>query len=389
MKHWLTKTEEVARRGHAVRRAMFIASFWVGVISVLLTLYPPPTPWVEHFYSRGLYKWIASVLVAIHELVPFSLTGTVIVALALLLPACAAWRWKCSRGRGDRRTAIALELTKWTVAACAFLYGGFLLAWGANYHREPIEARLGLSEWKGNESDVARIRATLLTFIAEVRPADSERDTGRAVESAARSMRELTRKWDGSPAALPDHVKVVPGALLMRMMVLGVCSPFLVEPHVDGMLPPMPFIRVASHELAHVAGINGEAEADFAGWMAGLNSDDAYMRYATAIHVYLSLIQDLPDEEREAAYASLPGDAIAEWDLYRERLLRYRVAPLARVGAPAYNAYLKAQGVRAGIQDYNRGASLFLAAWDKGIIDLTIASTAQQPEIDMRATHEY
>jgi hypothetical protein len=45
--------------------------------------------------------------------------------------------------------------------------------------------------------------------------------------------------------------------------------------------------------LGHLAGFCPEADASFAGYMAGLMAEDAYARYACALNAYMDLIARL------------------------------------------------------------------------------------------------
>ena len=64
-------------------------------------------------------------------------------------------------------------------------------------------------------------------------------------------------------------------------------------------------VATAAHELAHVAGYCGEADADAVGVLAGLASDDALARYATALAAFRRVCGALDESQRKPLFDAL------------------------------------------------------------------------------------
>ena len=110
---------------------------------------------------------------------------------------------------------------------------------------------------------------------------------------------------------LPQKIKALPkGTLLYFGNAAGVISPWFLEAHVDSSLPPTEFVAVAAHELAHIGGYAGEADADLLGVIAGLNAADDFARYAVALRIFRTLVYQLtyesPQEQNEPFASALP-----------------------------------------------------------------------------------
>jgi hypothetical protein len=323
---------------------------------------------VERWYSRGLYPWIAAVVVPLADLVPFSAGFT----LYVLAPLAAVGLIVASRIRSRR---AGIRFVRWTAgilasaaAAAVLLYAVFLVIWGAGYRREKIEVRLGLGGSSATADEVSRAAAALARRVASdfVEPALRRED--EALRSLRDSLATVIQGWDGLSPALPRRVKRYPPGALLVFGTSGTIVPFILEANVDGAEPDVAFLATAAHELAHVAGLAGEDDADLAAAVAGLRADDRLARYATALRLFRKFAADLPREESERAYGALPAGALEDLRRIDEAARRYRVPALARAGRKVYDSYLRSQGRKEGVKEYSRVVGFLVRAAEKGIV---------------------
>ncbi len=325
-------------------------------------VFTPSADWVELNYSQRFYPWLASWLVPLMDLSPLSVAAVMLVALPLLwllvlfvsFSRRLFWRW--------------LALSLWRMLTSLLVVAVlFVLIWGANYQRQPIEQQLGLQVNPMTQQELLALTDALEHIIQREQLA--VRDEARALASIRQAMVELVAEVNGVTPVLPERIKRPPAGLLLRLgNALGVISPWTLEAHVERALPDAVFVAVAAHELAHVAGYAGEADADLIGALAGLRADDGYARYAVALNLWQTAVWQLPASLREARVASLP--AVAQQDLaaYREALNRHRPPALFQtLQQQAYDSYLRSQGVSSGIQDYGRTLGLLQAVTEQGL----------------------
>lgn len=364
------KMRAASRRRLLIACRGFIVLLWAVVAWWYLL---PPTPEsVEKVFSLGIFRCVGSVVVPLADTVPFSLGMVVVLLLLAGFPLLWIARWIHIRraGRGSHWRGL-LRGPIWLLIAVPVLLAWFLLCWGAGYQRLPVEERLGLDASPVTAEEEARLHDMLLETIRRDLPLSGRsgrRDTVRALAAVSDAMAELVETWDGKPVTLPRGVKATPSGLLLATGTTGICSPFTLEAHVDGGLPDTAFVQTGAHELAHIAGICGEGEANMAGYIAGLRARDPFARYAVALGLYVSLINRLPDEERKRALAALPKEALLDLRRRDDAVRKHRIDFLQQLCHGTYNKYLEAQGVEEGMRSYARGTALFVFAWRAGYV---------------------
>jgi hypothetical protein len=309
-----------------------------------------------------------------------------VVLLALLAALLLFWllhAW-IRAGRGGRPRWLRLvDAGARLVSSAAWLLVAFVLCWGAGYRRQAIEARLGLEtdgleadDWSRLDDEVAeRFLGCIHDALAmDAAPADASGPTagGDAREAAIASVRAAIARtvleWDGAEPRLPARVKRLPAGSLLRFGSSGVTLPWTLEACVDGALPEVAEIAVAAHELAHVAGANGEAEAELLAAAAGLRAESALSRYAVALEALSRTIGEQPAEKRQRIERRLPARAREDLEAYRAVAARYHSPRLSAPQRVLYDAYLRSQGVQAGVRDYSRAARLFAMAHRQGLL---------------------
>jgi hypothetical protein len=236
----------------------------------------------------------------------------------------------------------------------------FVLIWGANYRRLPIEEILKLSVHAVTAQQIDNLAFDLVTIMH--RNANAPRDYSRAFDSLRAALEKEVEGINGFKPVLPSQVKSPPAGWLLLLETSGVISPLTLEAHVDAALPEPFFLATAAHELAHTAGFAGEADTDLIAAMAGLQASDAYVRYATAITYYARISNDLSDATRKRLVGKLPARVLEDFKLLRNVYAVHQNPIAAQVSRTVYNRYLESQGVSAGIRDYSRITRLLAAA---------------------------
>jgi hypothetical protein len=356
-----------------MKRALNI--FWYLTVTLLAVEFlwlvlPVPPQWVEWYYTSGLFAAIITPLVAIHQIIPVSMSAVVLLIIIPCFLVLAAIGLRRARKRNVAWRVIAWAGFQCVAVVFVLVYGWFLVTFGVGYRREAIELRLDLAEAdRVTRADLDATMDEMLAIISANLEKPEVRDEANALRSIRNAMGDLAKEWDGHRPPLPDDVKRLPGGMLVFLGAYGVNSPYFMEPHVDGALPSHAVVSTGAHELAHVAGFSGEADATLAGLLAGLRADHPYARYASALAAYANLCAELGPEAQRARFEALPEDALndlrAEADIYQ----RYTRNVTTSVFQPMYHSYLVTQGVSEGIEDYSRGSRMFVNAWRKGLAE--------------------
>ena len=348
-----------------LRRWLVASALLVIALAVLL-----PSAWIETGYSRAVFAWIQACLVPVFGCVPFPVMGAVLALLPIAVPAFAVWRWRRARRSGASRRATWFAGTMRTLRTALYVYALFLLLWGTGYRRVPIEQRWQLPAEMTYE-DVRNVQHRLLAVLHRDGTAPSgpaaER---RAVQAMARSAQELVHQLEGFAPALPAHLKYPPEGLLMAIGIYGVVSPFTLEANLDPALPEAMRIAVGGHELAHILGYCGEADANLVSFVAGLRADDPLTRYSTALSMMRYAMSPKHAQDALWLMRHLPRRAKDDLAALRNQRQKHTVKAVSRLTHAVNDTYLKAQGVKLGTDDYARGFTLFVRAYQRGLLTL-------------------
>ena len=324
---------------------------------------PTPNQWVETVYSRKIFPAFAGVIVRVFDLVPFSVAGVFLIVTLILLIFLIFQLWRSRRFRfgkaGFGKARLDL-LWRVPLGLLAF-YGLFILLWGANYRRLPIEDLLKLRVNAVTAQQIDILASDLVSVMQQ--NANAPLDRARAFASLRAALETQVEGINGFKPVLPSQVKSPPAGWLLLLETSGVISPLTLEAHVDAALPEPFFLATATHELAHTAGFAGEADTDLLAALAGLRAGDAYARYATAITYYTRISGDVSDAVRKRLALKLPLRALEDFKLLRRAYAAHQNPVAAQVSRSVYNKYLESQGVSAGIRDYSRITRLLAAAW--------------------------
>ncbi len=342
--------------------ALLVTAAVAATVWGLLRLAPPR--WIDGAWAHGVLPALTSAARPVLTAVPGSLTAaTLVVALAWVLVVAA------------RRGAAA----RWALLLAAIAIAGatFEAAWGVAYRRTPLETRLELPAGAPTATDLAAATERLIAIATEAAPADPASVDRAAPWPAASwtSAAACVAAADAvvgerrTPLALAHVVRRLPAGTMLSGGFAGFVGPWWREPHLDGGLPPVAARATALHELAHAAGWAREAETDALGVLAGLRCDAPELRFAAAVHA-LGLLRaertrvapDGRDEALEGRLAALPEAVERAAAAARDAAAAYARPAVRRAAGATYDAYLRAQGVEAGLADYGRAGVLVAAA---------------------------
>ena len=338
-------TRAVKRRG--------VAAFVVLILlAVAAAIAPFPAAAVERYYSLGFYPAIQRMLTPASNLVPIALLDFAALGILVFLVI----RFVRAGGRRAGWRALGLALLK--IAAVIYLV--FLLVWGLNYRRVPLEEKLDF-----DRARVTRERAVALAAESVARlnalyadahaVADSQGFNREALES---SFDEAWRALGGAGLPRTGRPK---GSLLgfyFRYAAIdGMTNPLFLEVILNPDLLPIEQPEVLAHEWAHLAGYADESEANFLAWLTCLRGNPL-AQYSGWLSAYSRATSVLPRD----LLPTLPKlDDGPRRDL-RAIVARYqRSSPVVRKAAQdVYDSYLKANRIGEGIANYDAVLQLML-----------------------------
>lgn len=340
-----------------------IALLVVGTIAAAWTWGPIPATLVDEWYTQRIYPLVAATLISATDWtsVPVGLATALLVAVAVLWRAGAAWG-RAARNDVPRRRRVFRAALRATLVAC-LVYLLFVLVWGAGYRRTPIGVTLEFSDQPLQGADVERLAEKCLDVIDRTgKGSGPSPDLHEEIAAIRGAMRALVQRQFGFDPPLPTRVKRLPAGSLLGFGTGGTIFPFSLEAHVDQALPDASALAVSAHELAHTAGFNGEAEAELIGILSAWRADAPFARYAAALSVFRRAVAALPQTKRADFMARLPSRAKEDIAALRAAVARHVVEFLATPQRVIYDFFLRSQGVTAGVADYSRALRLAIEA---------------------------
>ena len=346
---------------------------WIGLglgallLRWLLSFHPEI---IEQYYSRGIFLGLRVLIDYTVAFLPFPLLY--LFVFVLLIGGVYQLRnwWQVTYASVWQKSSALL------LKAGAFLGGAlffFLLLWGYNYSRVPLEDQLGL-ELKPLRTEQLwaelREEGEQLKALRRELPGLRTEAIGETAlpDGLERRLREALEQWleeQGFPVVGQVRAKpIYPKGIFLRFSSAGLYFPWTGEGQYDAGLHPLQKISVLTHELGHGYGFGDEGSCNFLSYVACTGSDDPLIAYAGHLDHWRTLAiqyRRYAPEKYSAYRESLPLGVQADLDAINETLLRYPdIMPGFRY--LAYDAYLKAQGIEEGMKNYSRVVML-VSAW--------------------------
>lgn len=326
-----------------------------------------PAEAIESVYSRNVFPFFRTVWDNTLARLPLPLFYLFWLLLIVVIVR-NWWAWRRMPRRPTVWPTTLLGLL-WTGRLAAGLITFFLLGWGFNYGRLPVETIMDFQPYSP-ELDELRERvyggaarlADFRTQVSQDTLALTADDFPSDLEATVRPLVALALKDHGIPAkGRPRARRLYPKGILLRLSTAGVYWPWAGEGNIDAGLHPLQEPAVMAHELSHAYGFGDEGTCSFLAWLAGQRSTDPALQYAFALAHWRRLAGRLryADPEgyltwrKSSMHPGIRNDLRAIYDngeKYKD------IAPAVRNAT--YNAYLKAQGIHEGILNYGRVVQL-------------------------------
>jgi len=341
-----------------VRLKTLCAAFIIAAACAAIVV-PVPQAVVERTYSGLLYPQVQRVLTSGSNLAPFALIDVLIVGFPIVWAGLFArdiWRSK-------RRVPVLGRWALRTAVAAATLYLLFLVAWGLNYRRLPLDRKLPYDATAVTPEaarDAARLAVARLNALYAPAHAPGATASGDVDASLPAAFARATKELGAPGSTVPGRPKRSLLDLYFRpAAVAGMTDPFFLETLVEGHLLPVERPFVIAHEWSHLAGFADEGEANFAGWLTCMRAS-APVQYSGWLFLFGELVNSVPRGTRSEVIARLDGGPRADLRAIADRLARDVKPQVSAAGWRVYDQYLKANRVEAGAASYGRVVRLVL-----------------------------
>ena len=335
---------------------------WLGAAALLLRIIYGIFPaFCEYSYSRGFFlgiRWIVDNTWG--HFMPFAMFYVFFLTIGIW----AAWALRKEYlGRDANRS-----WKKWSGKAL-LNFGNFLGAvvfffmvfWGFNYARIPLEDQMGLEvrklymeELRAEADYIAQKSAAARAEIPGIDTFEvMAKHFPEDLETEMRNCLVLVLKELGYPTVGKVRGRQLYPGLLYGFNSSGVYWPFTGEGHIESALHILQKPFTMAHEMSHGYGFGDEGTCNFLGYLACLKSKYPAIRYSGYLNCWRYVFSEVDDEyylhNRPLIDRGMFNDLEA---IHREMKKYFEFLP--GLQELAYEAYLKMQGIEDGLQNYDR-----------------------------------
>lgn len=277
----------------------------------------------------------------------------------------------CGGVRGGRR-GLLLWLCRVAALCCAILLL-FTAAFGVQYTGPDLTDLMGLQAGGYTMEQMTATLAILAEEINRVAPAVPRDGAGEcdfgSFDSMAGAVMEAYEPLAARYPALTPVSSVAPKEALLLSVpmsywgITGFFFPWTGECVVSGNNPTVQQPFTIAHESAHSRRVGNEDEANFAAFLACVESSDLRLQYSGLHHAWLYVWNACCRSDPETALAlreRLCAEALRDLDSVTRHWEQYE-GWLEELGTSVNDAYIKATGQPDGVVAYSKAADLIIA----------------------------
>ena len=325
-------------------------------------------PWVERYYTYGVYPYISKVLRILFGWIPFSV-GDLFYLGVICYILYKSIRFGILLKRRQVKKYLFLVILKKTLRFALYIYLSFNILWGLNYDRQGIAAQLKLDVQPYNVEELK-----LLTSVLQQRV----NHCATGVDSVKRLELNKSRNVFREGVVAYSHAKSRYSFLTYEVPSIkasffsnighyfgftGYYNPFSGEAQLKTTVPFFIKPFVVNHEIAHQLGYGKENEANFVAYLAGREAENTEVRYSIYFEMYQYAFSDLSRKDTVAAkqfQESLHPQVKKDMEAFSNYLYRTRnfIEPVV---SSFYDQFLKWNSQPKGKKTYNEVVTWLVA----------------------------
>ena len=333
-----------------------------GMISAASRMIPGFAQW----YSETVYPLLQGTLGRLAGLFPFSAAEW----LCVLLPAFLLIHFMCTCRKDAAKRILSVIIL--IVSVLFFMY---TVNCGINYYRNPFVDSEAFARARFTEDELVDFCECTADQLAGMSVSGDSTDFAypdwdelsaesvRAMSSLSSLSEPSFNDYRSLSGFYPQPKKMAWISRLFSMMgVSGIYSPFTIEANVNGEMVGLEMPFTACHELSHLKGFMNEGEANYIGWLACINSDNAAFNRSGWIMAWIyagNSLHAIDPEKYLSIKEKLPDDVIRELRENSEFWKKHE-NKASEVQDRVNDAYLKSHGQEHGIHTYSQLTTLML-----------------------------
>ncbi|MGH1520714.1 DUF3810 domain-containing protein [Chryseobacterium sp. JK1] len=247
----------------------------------------------EHFFEvqKGVHQMLFSWL-------PFSMGDVLYILLGIFL-----FFYLISLFRKNKRNRSMIRILM-IINGFYFVYQIF---WGMLYFQTPIIKKLSTQ----NEPEISKAKELALRYLEKCKATRAKVQEDSKGVFMITNLKAVQQEILHQQAQLPPYISnksatqisAIKPSLFKNVMnftgILGYYNPFTAEAQYNSELPASFIPFTTAHESSHQLGFAREQEANFIGYLIGVNSSNTDVRYSTEFFTLKSLLRFIVEEDPE------------------------------------------------------------------------------------------
>lgn len=348
------------------------ALFWLIMAFAVQTLASLAPETVESLYSQTAYYYLARWLSAVNKFAPMPLGELLFIGIFLWFIIFTLWYL----GRAFRRETSILDVLKVLALQLAWLctatFATFLVMWGLNYQRQPIEDRMNLEvRAEGREEAIAVGRRIIEGINRNYSTREGTAANGTSLmtlgqqtlfKSVENAFQLETSLGAASQGGFSDPKPLMFSSLATWLDIRAVYIPFTGEATFNEKLMDCDKPFAIAHAKAHQRGFAREDEANFIAFVVCIKSNEPYVRYSGYLHglKVLDFLAKSDMQDTEALKVQIAPGPAADVRARETFGSRSKNPTLAGISDGTINIYLRANRIRGGLKNFSEDTPLIV-----------------------------
>lgn len=340
---------------------------------------------VEKYYSQVINKVIVQVLSKISGIFPFSLYEITIyiIIISVFLFLCSTVFTVFNKKKNLK--AFLKNSILNILSIVSIVYFLFVVLWGINYNRIPLETTLinkynlenntSIKSKQHSVKELTKLYKFLVTKANEARR-HTLQDKDGVVKSNTdyrgiinRAQLGYDNILDILPSVSDSYSKakyVISSNLMCYTGITGIYFPFTGEANVNIAIPDLYIPCTVEHEMAHQRGFASEDEANFIAYITSIKHADIdfkYSGYILALNYTASALSKVDYDAYVEISAGISDSVRRDLKNESEFWKKYE-GKIDKISNEFNDSYLKANGIVEGTQSYGKMVDLLLTYYE-------------------------
>ncbi|HBF8198223.1 TPA: DUF3810 domain-containing protein [Clostridioides difficile] len=340
---------------------------------------------VEKYYSQFIDKIIVQILSKVSGIFPFSLYEITmyIIVISIFLFLCCTLSTIFNK---KKKLNIYLKNSILNILSIvSIVYFLFVVLWGINYNRIPLETTLiNNYNLKNNTSiqskqysvkELTKLYKFLVIKANETRKltlqdkngiVKSNTDYNGVINRAQLGYDNILDILPGVSGSYSKPKYIISSNLMCYTGITGIYFPFTGEANVNIAIPDLYIPCTVEHEMAHQRGFASEDEANFIAYLTSIkhpNIDFNYSGYILALNYTTSALSKVDYNAYVDISAGISDSVRRDLKNESEFWQKYE-GKINEISNEFNNSYLKANSVTEGTQSYGKMVDLLLTYYE-------------------------